>query len=148
LSARNWRIAISESCTGGWLGKVLSDPPGSSAWFDRALVAYSNTAKTELLGLSEELLRRHGAVSEAAVRAMATALFETSGVPLVVSVSGISGPSGGSPAKPVGTVWMGWQARGHALETRCFLFVGDRNDVRRQTVAAALQIIEDELQGR
>lgn len=98
-----------------------------------------------MLGVSDELLSVHGAVSEAAVKAMATALLETSAVSLVVSVSGISGPGGGSPAKPVGTVWMGWQTRDHPVQARRFSFAGDRDAVRRQTVAGALGLIEGEL---
>ncbi len=124
---------------------MLSDPPGSSAWFDRAIVAYGNSAKTQLLGLSDALLRDHGAVSAAAVTAMARTLLETSDASLALAVSGIAGPGGGSAEKPVGTVWMGWLSRHRAPGTQDFLFAGDRDAVRRQTVAAALDLIEREL---
>ncbi len=136
---------MAESCTGGWLGKVLSDPPGSSAWFDRALVAYGNNAKTELFGLSDELLSRHGAVSEAAVRGMVQALAKIEGVSLAMALSGISGPGGATPGKPVGTVWIAWQSGSRSAEARRFSFSGNRDAVRRQTVAAALGLIEDEV---
>ena len=124
---------------------MLSDPPGSSAWFDRALVAYGNNAKTELFGLSNELLCRHGAVSEAAVRGMVGALFRIDGVSLAIALSGISGPGGATSGKPVGTVWMAWQSGRRSVQARRFSFSGNRDAVRRQTVTAALELIEDEI---
>ncbi len=137
LTAEGQMLATAESCTGGWIAKALTDLPGSSGWFAGGIVSYSNAAKTRLLGVSAETLAAHGAVSEAAVREMASGArccFETE---YAVAVSGIAGPDGGGDDKPVGTVWIAW-ARPDGLRTRLFLFPGDREAVRRQTVSAAL----------
>lgn len=137
------RIAIAESCTGGWICKVLTDPPGSSAWFDCGLIVYSNTSKVHTLGVSAELLETAGAVSEEAVLAMVDALARRCSAELIIAVSGVSGPAGGSVEKPVGTVWMAAIRRGYRCQSRCFHFDGDRNSVRRQAVLAALELIAD-----
>src|SRR5688572_10254299 len=110
LHVRGWRLATAESCTGGWIGKVLTDVPGSSQWFDGGVVAYSNAAKTGLLGVSNDVLAVHGAVSEEAVRAMAEGARSRFSADLAVAVSGIAGPGGGSPDKPVGIVHFAWAA--------------------------------------
>jgi nicotinamide-nucleotide amidase len=141
LAAYGRRITTAESCTGGWIGKVLTDVSGSSRWFETGYIVYGNGAKTALLGVAPALLVEHGAVSEPVVRAMALAALERSGADLAVAVSGIAGPDGGSPAKPVGTVWLGWAVRhGTAVQvqTRCEKFDGNREAVRRATVHAAL----------
>jgi len=135
------RVAIAESCTGGWICKVLTDPPGSSAWFDQGLVAYSNVAKINSLEVAAELLNSAGAVSEEAVLAMADGLARRCSADLVIAVSGISGPTGGSPEKPVGTVWMAAQRRGQPGRAQCFHFDGGRDAVRRQAVFAALELM-------
>ncbi len=135
------RIATAESCTGGWIGKVLTDVPGSSRWFETGYIVYGNGAKVALLGIAPALLAEHGAVSEPVVRAMALAALERSGADLAVAVSGVAGPDGGSAAKPVGTVWLGWAVRrGDAPQAhaRQELFAGDREAVRRAAVRAAL----------
>ena len=138
LRARGWMLAVAESCTGGWIAKVLTDVPGSSGWLERGVVSYSNRAKVELLGVSPQALEAHGAVSEAVVREMAEGLRARSPVQVTAAVSGIAGPDGGGPGKPVGTVWFAWSAAGAPTRTRRCRFDGDREAVRRRSVAAAL----------
>ncbi len=142
LVARKQRLAVAESCTGGLIAAWLTARPGSSAWFDRGLVTYSNAAKRELLGVSEETLEQHGAVSAATVLAMTQGLLARSGVDWTLAVSGVAGPDGGTPEKPVGTVWIAWQGAGVAPSCSRFLFVGDRAEVRRQSALAALDGLE------
>jgi nicotinamide-nucleotide amidase len=135
------RLVTAESCTGGWIAKVLTDVPGSSNWFLGGIVAYSNTLKQSLLGVLPSTLRAHGAVSEATAREMAIGALETLGGQVAVAVTGIAGPDGAQPGKPVGTVWFGWAWRAHGeIETRVALetFSGDREAIRRQTVARVL----------
>lgn len=141
LIARRWTLATVESCTGGWVGKVLTDVPGSSAWFGDGFVTYSDESKRRL-GVPGGLLARHGAVSEPVVRAMVRAALERTGADLATAVSGIAGPCGAVPGKPVGTVWICWGMRrtGRAwLVARRYRFRGDREVVRRKSVAAALR---------
>jgi len=141
LRVMNQRITTAESCTGGWVAKALTDVPGSSQWFETGVVAYGNAAKTTLLGVLPAELAAHGAVSEAVVKAMALGALERTGADVAVAVSGVAGPDGGTPGKPVGTVWLGWAwRRGKAVHTqvRRKLFKGDREAVRRKSVAAAL----------
>lgn len=135
------RLVTAESCTGGWIAKVLTDIPGSSAWYLGGVVAYSNTLKQALLGVLPSTLSTHGAVSEAAAREMAIGALETLGGHLAIAVTGIAGPDGGQPGKPVGTVWFGWAWReGDEIETRVAqeVFPGDREAVRRQTIVRSL----------
>jgi nicotinamide-nucleotide amidase len=144
LSDGEQRLVTAESCTGGWIAKVATDIPGSSNWFLGGVVAYSNALKQSLLGVLPSTLAAHGAVSEATAREMAIGALETLGGRVAVAVTGIAGPDGAQPGKPVGTVWFGWAWRdGHAIETRVALetFNGDREAVRRQTVARALSEI-------
>jgi nicotinamide-nucleotide amidase len=134
-------VATAESCTGGWIAKVLTDIAGSSQWFTEGFVAYSNEAKVARLGVPASILRNSGAVSEAAVRLMAEGAVRRSGADLAVAVTGIAGPGGAVPGKPVGTVWLGWATRrGRAIRVAAQLrhFRGDRETVRRKTVQAAL----------
>lgn len=138
LSARNLRVAAGESCTGGWIAKALTDVAGSSQWFEGGVVAYSNAAKTSLLGVPAGLIAAHGAVSEPVVRAMAEGARARLGVALAVAVSGIAGPDGGTAGKPVGTIWFAWASAGQTTAAR-ELFAGDREAVRRQCVALALR---------
>ena len=142
LRARGWRIATAESCTGGMIAAACTDLAGSSDWFERGVVSYSNTAKQDLLGVGAPSLAAHGAVSEVVAREMAEGLLRRSGVDLVVSVTGVAGPAGGSADKPVGTVWIGFAERGgdsavvsHAQHHR---FDGDRAQVRATSVRVAL----------
>jgi len=138
LVARNLRVATAESCTAGWIAKALTDVAGSSQWFEGGLVAYSNAAKSSLLGVPAGLVAAHGAVSEPVVRAMAEGARARLGVALAVAVSGIAGPDGGTPDKPVGTVWFAW-ANGRQTTAARERFDGDREVVRRRTVALALR---------
>jgi nicotinamide-nucleotide amidase len=142
LMARGWMAATAESCTGGWIAKTLTDVAGSSGWFDRGFVSYTNAAKQELLGVDGATLATHGAVSEATVRAMASGALARSAAQVAVAVSGIAGPTGGTADKPVGTVWLAWARRDGVTDTRHRRFDGDREAVRRQTVAEAIQGLE------
>ncbi len=138
LKSRGQMMATAESCTGGLIAGACTDLSGSSDWFERGLVSYSNRAKTELLGVSPDLIATHGAVSEAVARAMAEGARERSGVDWAVAVTGVAGPQGGSPDKPVGTVWFAWATpAGSHSERR--LFEGNRAAVRHATVMHALQ---------
>ncbi len=137
LRARGATMATAESCTGGWIAKVLTDLAGSSEWFAGGIVSYSNDAKSRLLGVAPETIRQSGAVSEATVREMAEGVRERVGADHGLAVSGIAGPGGGTADKPVGTVWIAW-ADDQATRARVFHFEGDREAVRVQSVAAAL----------
>jgi len=130
-------LTTAESCTGGLIAAACTDLAGSSAWFERGFVTYSNAAKTELLGVPAELIATHGAVSEPVVRAMAAGAVAHSRAQVAVAVTGVAGPSGGSPDKPVGTVWLGWHVGGHITTEYC-RFAGDRAAVRAATVSHAL----------
>lgn len=138
LLARGQTLAVAESCTGGLIGACLTDLPGSSRWFERGLVTYSNTAKQELLGVPAAVIEQAGAVSAETVLAMASGLLERAPVDWTLAVSGIAGPDGGTAEKPVGTVWIGWAGRGVAPSASRFLFPGDRASVRHATAANAL----------
>ena len=133
-----WMLATAESCTGGLIAATSTDLAGSSNWFERGFVTYSNAAKTELLGVDAALIAEHGAVSEAVVRAMAAGALAHSRAQVAIAVTGIAGPGGGSTDKPVGTVWLGWAWPGGVLTERC-QFAGDRAAVRAATVQHALQ---------
>lgn len=137
LTARGWTMATAESCTGGLIAGACTDRAGSSDWFERGFVTYSNAAKTELLGVPADLIAAHGAVSEPVARAMAAGARAHAPVQLAVAVTGVAGPSGGSAEKPVGTVWFGW-ATPEGVFTERQRFDGDRATVRRATVAHAL----------
>ena len=138
LLVRNWQLATAESCTGGLIAAACTDVAGSSQWFERGFVSYSNAAKTQMLGVSASLIAEHGAVSEAVVRAMAEGAVAHSLAQASVAVTGVAGPGGGSAAKPVGTVWFAWQLNGVG-SSECRVFAGDRAAVRAATVAHALQ---------
>ncbi len=143
LRTRGQTLAIAESCTGGWIAKVVTDVPGSSGWFDRGFVTYSNVAKSELLGVRKETIAKHGAVSAEVVAEMAGGALQRSPADVVIAVSGIAGPDGGSPGKPVGTVYLAWALREGPLHTERRQFQGDRDQVRLESVAAALQGVLD-----
>ena len=131
------RLATAESCTGGWIAKCCTDRAGSSAWFERGFVTYSNEAKHELLGVDAQVLEFAGAVSEAVAMQMASGAANHSNADVSLAVTGIAGPDGGTDDKPVGTVWFGWSVDG-SVTTECKRFPGSRDDVRRQTVAHAV----------
>lgn len=145
LAACSARIAVAESCTGGWITKCLTDMPGSSAWFGYGFVTYSDASKVELLGVSPDSIAAHGAVSEEVAEQMATGARLVSAAEVVVAVTGVAGPDGGSEGKPVGTVWLAWAGPGVQLRSRLFHFTGDRESIRRQSVAAALEGVLQQL---
>ena len=141
LQTRDQFLVTAESCTGGWIGKVLTDVPGSSAWYRGGVVAYSDATKRDVLRVSAEILGLHGAVSDAAAQAMAVGALEVLGGDIAVAVTGIAGPAGAVPGKPVGTVWFAWAWRnGQAVRSlaRLKIFDGDREEIRRRTVVMAL----------
>lgn len=145
LRSRGWMLASAESCTGGLIAAACTSLAGSSDWFDRGVVSYSNEAKTELLGVPAELIAQHGAVSAEVVRAMADGMLARSKAHLSVAVTGVAGPGGGSPAKPVGTVWIAIASRGRPAAAKLLQLQGDRDAIRRQTVACALHALRDTL---
>lgn len=138
LQERGWMLATAESCTGGMIAAACTDLSGSSNWFERGFVTYSNAAKTELLGVDEQLVAQHGAVSEVVARAMAFGAVRNSRAQVGVAVTGVAGPTGGSADKPVGTVWFGFQVDGR-LTSEVRRFDGDRAAVRAATVRHALE---------
>ena len=138
LVAAGKRVALAESCTGGWVAKIITDIDGSSRWFERGFVTYTNESKHELLDVSIDTLAREGAVSAATVAAMALGALAHSHAQLSCAISGIAGPGGATADKPVGLVWFAWGERDGALRTEQQIFTGDREAVRRQAVAHAL----------
>jgi len=146
LKRTNEMLATAESCTGGWVAQVVTSVAGSSAWFDRGFVTYSNEAKAELLGVRTDTLQAHGAVSEETAREMARGALERSKATVAVSITGVAGPTGGTPEKPVGTVCFAW-ARGGAVRSETRRFAGDRESIRRQSVILALEGVMRALEG-
>ncbi|MDH5446652.1 MAG: nicotinamide-nucleotide amidase [Gammaproteobacteria bacterium] len=140
LLAKEWMLATAESCTGGWVAKTLTDVVGSSAWFERGFVTYTNIAKQEMLGVNATVIDKHGAVSELTVREMARGALKNSHAHISLAITGIAGPGGGSEAKPVGLVWFAWAIRDDD-NIRCenHIFEGDREAIRRQAVVTALE---------
>ena len=138
LLLKQKQLAVAESCTGGWLAKCLTDIAGSSRWFDRGFVTYSNAAKQEMLGVQPATLEREGAVSEAVVCEMAAGALQHSTADISIAISGIAGPGGGVPGKPVGTVCFGLATKEKPYQSDTQYFEGDREAVRRQSVAYAL----------
>ena len=137
LIERGWMIATVESCTGGMISESITRMPGSSDWFERGFVTYSNDAKQELVGVSSGSLRDHGAVSAAVAREMAAGGIRSSRADLAVSVTGVAGPDGGSEEKPVGTVWIAWADRNGKVIDQGYLFSGDRQQVREASAQSA-----------
>jgi len=131
-------LATAESCTGGWVAQAVTGIPGSSEWFERGLITYSNTAKREMLAVSTDTLVRQGAVSEATARAMAEGALTHSRAQVSLAITGIAGPSGGSPEKPTGTVCLAWAGKKRKTRSMSVRYDGDRDAVRRQAVARAL----------
>ena len=138
LKRKRWMLAVAESCTGGGIAQACTAIPGSSEWFERGFVTYSNRAKAEMLGVPAELIERHGAVSEEVARAMAEGALIYSHADVAVSVTGIAGPGGGSPQKPVGTVWIACAAKGMQTTSKRYQLDGDRLAVRFESTARAL----------
>jgi nicotinamide-nucleotide amidase len=139
LQSQQKSLVTAESCTGGWIAQALTDVPGSSLWFDRGFVTYSNAAKIQMLGVKPETLQRFGAVSAQTVTEMVIGALLHSDADVAIAVTGIAGPSGGTEEKPVGTVFIAWASKvtGYKVLQQCFS--GDRQDIRRQTVLMALK---------
>ena len=139
LKSHGLMLATAESCTGGGVAYAITDVAGSSAWFERGFITYSNLAKQQMLGVSEATLIQHGAVSEAVVREMVAGALANSAAQLALAVSGIAGPEGGTPDKPVGTVWFAWGIKHGATHAQRHQIDGNRAAVRAQAVRIALQ---------
>ena len=148
LKAHGLMLTTAESCTGGGVASALTDIGGSSAWFERGFVTYSNEAKCDMLGVAQEMLARHGAVSEAVVREMVAGALQYSKSQMALAVSGVAGPDGGSAEKPVGTVWFAWGIKSGACEARLHRLPGSRTEVRVQAVRIALQGVLEMLSQR
>ena len=138
LTKRRLTICTAESCTGGLVAKLLTDKPGSSAWFDCSFVTYSNNAKQNLLAVNESTLEDSGAVSQPTVCEMAEGALKKSGCKISMALTGIAGPGGGTKEKPVGMVWIAWSGRHYETLSQCFFFDGDRKSVREQAANAAI----------
>ena len=143
LKSHGLILATAESCTGGGVAQAITGVAGSSAWFERGFVTYSNLAKQQMLGVSEATLVQHGAVSEAVVREMVDGALRNSAAQVAVAVSGIAGPDGGTPDKPVGTVWFAWGLKHGVTLARVHRLAGNRSEVRAMAVHVALQGIQD-----
>ncbi len=138
LRQRNLKIAVAESCTGGAICQAITEVPGSSQWFDRGFITYSNQSKIEMLGVKRETLEKHGAVSAETVVEMLSGTLTKSAADCAIAVSGIAGPGGGTKVKPVGTVFIGWQLNKHPCTIKLMSFEGDRTDIRRSASICAL----------
>ena len=138
LTSRQWQITTAESCTGGGIASAITSVAGSSAWFEQGFITYSNGAKHQQLNVDDTLLIKHGAVSEAVVRAMAAGACTKANANVAIAVSGIAGPGGGSPDKPVGTVWLAWAIQDADTIAQRYQFKGDRDAVRAQAITEAI----------
>lgn len=145
LQRRGWFLATAESCTGGWIAQAVTQIAGSSGWFDRGFITYSNIAKQEMLEVPREILEDEGAVSEQTVLSMVKGVLMHSQAQVAVAVSGIAGPSGGTPDKPVGTVWIAYAVPNHC-NAQCYQLKGNRESIRLQSVAIALRELIQKLQ--
>ncbi len=146
LRARGWMLATAESCTGGWVGQLLTALPGSSQWYERGFITYANAAKIEMLGVPTETLDQYGAVSEETASAMAAGALAHSHAQATLAISGIAGPGGGTPQKPVGLVCYGWALEDGTLMSSTCRLDGDREEIRSRAVAAALRGLIDLLE--
>jgi len=143
LKTHGWMLATAESCTGGWVGQVVTAIPGSSSWYERGFITYANEAKIDMLGVSPETLARHGAVSEETACAMAAGALAHSRAQAAIAISGIAGPGGGTPEKPVGLVCYGWALADGTLMSSICRLGGNRDEIRSRAVAAALRGLID-----
>ena len=141
LKSRGWTLALAESCTGGWVAQCITAIAGSSAWFDRGFVTYSNAAKIEMLGVTENTLNQHGAVSEQTAREMALGALKHSHASIAAAITGIAGPNGGTREKPVGTVCFAWATANGYIKTVTRHLSGGREEVRRVSVKTALEVL-------
>ena len=143
LKAHGLMLATAESCTGGGVAQAVTEIAGSSAWFERGFVTYSNDAKREMLGVSADTLMQYGAVSEAVVREMVAGALHHSHAHVALAVSGIAGPNGGTPEKPVGTIWFAWGVKDRTCVAHLHHLAGNRSEIRAQSVRIALQGVVD-----
>lgn len=143
LSLQQTKLVTAESCTGGFLAKIITDIPGCSAWFERGYIVYSEESKQALLAVKKETLITFGAVSEQTVTEMALGALLNSEANISIAITGIAGPGGATPTKPVGLVWIAWAKKDGVLVTKEYHFQGDREAVREQTVVAALTVLGD-----
>ena len=141
LKNRHLKLATAESCTGGGLSYWVTSIAGSSDWFDRGFVTYSNQAKLDMLAVNAQTLATHGAVSEQTAREMAAGALKLSKADMSIAITGIAGPNGGSIEKPVGTIWLAWAKRNGTIHTETHIFAGNRDEVRTRTIERALQIL-------
>ena len=148
LKSHGLMLATAESCTGGGVAQAITEVAGSSAWFERGFVTYSNLSKQQMLAVRETTLRQHGAVSEMTVREMVAGALANSAAQVALSVSGIAGPGGGTAGKPVGTVWFAWGVKNGETHAQRYQLDGKRDEVRSQAVRIALQGIADLLENR
>lgn len=139
LKTQNWQLVTAESCTGGWVAEAITAVPGSSSWFDRGFVTYSNIAKQEMLGVKAQTLAQYGAVSEQTAKEMAEGAIAHSQANIAVAITGIAGPDGGSLHNPVGTVWLAWAGKSLTTLTQLYHFHGDRYTIRLHSVQQALK---------
>ena len=135
-------IATAESCTGGWIAQIITEVSGSSAWFDRGFVTYSNAAKMQMLGIKSETLDKFGAVSAQTATEMAKGALEHSEADCAIAVTGIAGPDGGTAEKPIGTVFIAWAYKNQEVKVLRKKLTGNRHEIRRQTVKIALEGVE------
>jgi len=147
LQSRGWMLATAESCTGGWVGEAVTSVAGSSHWYDRGFITYTNQSKQEMLGVSANTLAAYGAVSEQTVGEMAAGALKHSRAHITLAISGIAGPGGATPGKPVGMVCIAWALRSGAALSQTFQFQGDRAEVRQQAVIAALRGVLRAIEG-
>jgi nicotinamide-nucleotide amidase len=147
LAGKRAFLAVAESCTGGLVAKRITDIAGSSGWFERGLVVYSNRAKQDLLGISGDLLEQFGAVSRECAEAMARGLLVMTPADWGLAITGIAGPGGGSPEKPVGLVWLAWESRGGTVESEALQLAGSRGQIREAAADAALKGLLKRLRG-
>jgi nicotinamide-nucleotide amidase len=145
LKAKGYKIATAESCTGGWIAQAITEVPGSSAWFDRGFVTYSNNSKVQMLGVSPKTLEQYGAVSTEIAKQMAAGALANSEADWAVAVTGIAGPNGGSKTKPVGTVYVAWQGKNGGVKVERLQLSGDRHQIRKQAVENAIEGVFDML---
>ena len=148
LIDNEWKIAVAESCTGGWIAKILTDLPGSSRWFELGVVCYANSSKEKILDVPGSLLEAHGAVSESVAMAMVRGISNLAEADVGVSVTGIAGPDGGSKEKPVGTVCLGFFFPNNDIQAKTLVFSGNREKIRQETVKTALEEIITGLRSR
>ena len=142
LKSKEKKIATAESCTGGWIAQIITEVPGSSAWFDRGFVTYSNAAKIQMLGVNPETLDKFGAVSAQTAAEMVNGALAYSDADCAIAVTGIAGPEGGTAEKPVGTVFIAWACKNQEVKVALKQLIGSRHEIRRQTVRVAITGVE------